>query len=155
MVHADYLHLCSKNLNRRLWDLRSSWQWNFDCGRPDSDTLYSGTWVRTSFKKYRYNFALWSTTAWTPFGEVEIWLHEFLTLALEVVSFPIRFIPKTRASSTPPTRNDAGWAPDPVWTLYRKENLSLSPRMQPHNICHATRSLVAIRGMCYIGSLPV
>jgi hypothetical protein len=67
-------------------------------------------------------------------GGVDVYIHIFLTLALErggwLVSRPGRF---TLGKEPPvPIGQEAGWAPEPVWTLWRRENsISLAGNRTP------------------------
>jgi hypothetical protein len=53
------------------------------------------------------------------YGVVEVLLHTFLTSTLEGgewrASHPGRFTPEERTSV--PVGEEAGWAPEPVWSL--------------------------------------
>jgi hypothetical protein len=49
-------------------------------------------------------------------------------------------------ASHPPLHivEEAGWAPEPVWQLWREENLFSLPGIEPQFLGHPAHSLVAI-----------
>jgi len=65
--------------------------------------------------------------AMTTYGRMEVQLHTFLTKALDggeqLASHPSCSTPGRRALG--PTEQEAGWGPEPVWTRWWREKISV------------------------------
>jgi hypothetical protein len=58
------------------------------------------------------------------YGGVDVWIHIFLTSALAASEWsayaPAVLLPGKEAPV--PIRSEVGWTPEPVWTMWRREN---------------------------------
>jgi hypothetical protein len=74
-------------------------------------------------------------------GEMELQLHHCLPQHKIQESGQL-YAPDSLPSV--PTVQKVGWAPEPVWTLWRKEKSLAQQRIEPQFLCRPARTLVAI-----------
>jgi hypothetical protein len=55
---------------------------------------------------------------------VDVWIHIFLTAALTGGGqlHDLAALPQEKEPPVPTGQEEAGWAPEPVWTLWRTDN---------------------------------
>jgi hypothetical protein len=86
---------------------------------------------------------------------VEVWLRTSLNPTLRVSGQHYAFAAISSGKEPPvPLAQEAGWAPEVVWTLWRREKYLAASRLEPRHLGNPARSLPMYR-LSYPGSIYI